>query len=245
VGYASGPTDIAREEHHETAGIEGRRMYIEFDIPNVEQRSTLLEYWVKATMIGSPSHRYQINALTSTYIRLVESCLVEYESGAARLREFWNTHTSFNLTAMNRSICHFEVCVTNACRAIHCYRRLRNDRERDPIALHLSADRPSFISDAVAKRFVEIRNQIQHLENAVVNGEIEEGQPFMLAPSGREVAHPIEAHQTIKTIDRLVIGKTELPFSELAALLHELHEFALSISNFLPSSTKREPEDHR
>ena len=220
-------------------------MYVEFNIPSVEQRSSLLDYWAKATMIGSPSNRYQINALASTYIRLVESCLVEYESGAARLREFWNTHTSINLTAMNRSIGHFEVCVTNACRAIHCYRRLRKDRERDPVAQHLSASRPSFTSDAVANRFVEIRNQIQHLENAVVKGEIEEGQPFMLAPSGNEVAHPTEPNQTIEMIDRLVIGKTELPFSELAALLHELHEFALSISDFLPNSTKRASEDQR
>lgn len=212
-------------------------MYVQIEVPEIAQQSTS-SYWPKLIFIGSVSSRYKINALTSTYMRLVESCLFEYQAGAARLKEFWGTHDSMNLGAMHSSISHFESCLTNAYRAINCYRRLRKGGENEPISLHLNADRPSFVSDAVANRFREIRNRIHHIDTALVSDEITAGQSFVLNPTGLEVPHPTEANQTIKIIDRLAIGDLEVHFSELVDLLEEMQKFAACIADFLPKSSQ-------
>lgn len=213
-------------------------MYIEFDLPEIsEHASGFPQYWIKTLFIQSPSQRYQINALTSTYVRLVEAALIEYHSGAARLREFWGTHTSLNLGAMNRSVSHFESCISNMHRATNCFRRLRRDRGQDPLPLRLNVDKAIFATDAVSDRFRIIRNEIHHLEKMVMNGQIAEGQPFSLKPDGPEIPHPIEPHQTIKTIDRLAIGTHEVRFSELTTWLTEMANFVVKIADFLPNSS--------
>ena len=123
-------------------------MYIEFDIPEIsDYTSGFPQYWLKALFIQSPSSRYQINALTSTYVRLVEAALIEYRSGTMRLKEFWKTHSSVNLGAMHRSMCHFETCISNMNRATNCFRRLKRDRLQDPLAVSLNIEKAQFVGD--------------------------------------------------------------------------------------------------
>lgn len=71
----------------------------------------------------------------------------------------------------------------------------------------------------------------------VMHGRIANGQPFALKPDGPEIPHPTEANQTVKTIDRLVIGTREMRFTELAALLKEMASVAVRIAEFLPSTS--------
>ena len=122
-------------------------------------------------------------------------------------------------------------------RATNCFRRLRRDRQQDPLSQALSIEKVSFASDSVADRFRTIRNEIHHLEEMVVEGRIAEGQPFALKPDGPEIPHPTEPNQTIKTIDRLVIGAREMKFSELTTLLKEMASVAVRIAEFLPNSS--------
>jgi hypothetical protein len=213
-------------------------MYIEFDLPEIsEYAAGFPQYWLKILFVQSPSDRYQINALAGTYIRLVEAALVEYHSGAVRLREYWGTHTSLGMGAMHRSMSHFETCISNMYRATNCFRRLRRDPQRDPLSLELNVQRANFITDEVVNKFRTIRNEIHHLEEMVMDRRIAEGQPFALTANGSVVPHPTEPRQTIMTIDRLVIGTREVKFSELATSLREMSSFAVRISEFLPSSS--------
>lgn len=212
-------------------------MYVEFDLPEIPDNvSSSPEYWLKTLFIQSPSGRYQINALVSTYVRLVEAALIEYQYGAAKLKEFWGTHSSLNLGAMHRSISHFETCISNMYRATNCFRRLRRDRGQDPLSIELNSEKVRFASDAVADRFRLIRNEIHHLEELVMDGQIGDGQSFALRPDGPEIPHPTESHQTVKTIDRLVIGAREVKFSELATWLTEMATVVVRIADFLPNS---------
>ncbi len=210
-------------------------MYVEFELPEIpEHFSSLAQYWLKALFIQSPSDRYQINALISTYVRLVEAALIEYHLGAIKLREFWSTHSSVNLGAMHRSMSHFETCISDMYRATNCFRRLRRDKNH--LSRMLCAERANFATDSIADRFRTIRHEIHHLEELVMKEQIADGQPFALKPDGPEVPHPTKPNQTIKTIDRLVIGTREVRFSELAEWLTEMANFALKITDFLPSS---------
>jgi len=211
-------------------------MRIEFNIPDISQAGDFPDYWLKVMFIQSPSSRYQINALTSTYIRLVEAAVIEYRAGSTKLKEFWSTHNSINLGAMHRSVSHFEACLSNMYRATNCFRRLRRDREQDPLSLKLNIEKAVFAGDAVTAKFRLIRNEIHHLEEMVMDGRISSGQPFALKPDGPEIAHPTEIGQTIKTIDRLQIGEREVRFSELAGWLDEMLIFARRITDHLPNS---------
>ncbi|BCB27992.1 hypothetical protein SKTS_28780 [Sulfurimicrobium lacus] len=122
-------------------------------------------------------------------------------------------------------------------RATNCFRRLRRDRQQDPLSQELNVEKASFATDLVAARFRTIRNEIHHLEEMVMDGRIADGQPFALKADGPEVPHPTEPNQTIKTIDRLVIGTREMRFAELATLLKEMASVAVRIAEFRPNSS--------
>lgn len=210
-------------------------MYIEFDLPDVPLKpDAFARYWLSSIFINPASTRYEINALASTYIRLVSAGLVEYEEGSKRLRDFWATHTSFNLGAMHRSISHFESCIFNLNRATNCFRRLRGDRLHDSVAVALRQQKFCFSQDEIADRIREMRNEIIHLENSVLDGQIAQGHSFTLRPDGPEVPHPTEENQTLKTIDRLVIGAHEILFRELAQWLQEMADAVARITEALP-----------
>lgn len=198
---------------------------------------TFTQYWLRSIFIRSASTRFEINALTSTYVRLVSAALVEYEEGSKRLREFWSTHTSVNLSAMNRSTSHFESCIFNVNRAINCFRRLRGDRLHDPIALALRQQKFLFSQDEIADRIREMRNEIHHLENSVLDGQITQGQDFALRADGPDIQHPTVDNQTVKTIDRLAIGAHEILFSELVQWLEEMTVAVSKINEVLPHSS--------
>jgi|RhiMethySRZTD1v2_1073278.scaffolds.fasta_scaffold81391_5 hypothetical protein len=139
---------------------------------------------------------------------------------------------SLNLGAMHRCIAHFESCLSDMQRAIRCYRRLRRNRDQDPLSLALNTEPAAFAADAVADRVRHIRNEIHHLDENLIEGRLQLGQWIALRPDGPERPHPTEAHQTIKSIDRLTIAGRELLFSDLATWLKEVAHVADKIANF-------------
>jgi len=83
-----------------------------------------------------------------------------------------------------------------------------------------------------------MRNEIHHMEELVVDGRLQPGQPFALQPDGPEIPHPTEQNQTVKTIDRLVIGEREVTFTELAGWLGEMVATAQRIADFAPLTSR-------
>lgn len=174
-------------------------MYVEIEATVIgEYAQGFPRYWLKSIFIAPVSRQYQVNALASTYVRLVEAAIVENNMGVAKLQEFWSTHTSFNIDAMHRSGSHFETCLSNMYRATNCFRKLR--RRQDALAVALNVDRPAFATDAVAARFKDMRNDIHHLEELVIDGRIKEGDSFALRADGPEIPHPRDTGQTIKKL---------------------------------------------
>jgi hypothetical protein len=210
-------------------------MYVEFDLPTVsESHAAASDYWVRYLFVGTPSQNHQVNALASTYMRLVEAAMVEYGLGSAALHQVWSDHTSLALGAMHRSISHFESCVSDMHRAICAYRQLRSHKARDPLSMYLTDQKPAFLSDKIADQIRHMRNAIHHLEEKVIKGEVAEGQPIALKPDGTEVPHPTESGQTIKTIDRLVIGPHQLTFADITSWIHEMSAAAAQIAQYDP-----------
>ncbi len=212
-------------------------MYVSIELPEVtEYPKGFPQYWLKSIFARAVSGNYQVNALASTYVRLVEAALREYRLGGEMLRESWGTHDSFNLGAIYRSVSHFETCLSNMYRAINCYRRLRRHQSRDPLCLALNDKRPAFATASVADQIHAMRHEIHHLEELLMDGRVQESQPTALLPDGPEAPHPTEPNQTVKSIDRLVIGGRELKFSHLATWLTEMARCADRIAEFEPSN---------
>jgi hypothetical protein len=212
-------------------------MHVSIELPDItDYPKGFPQYWVKSVFVRTVSANYQVNALASTYVRLVEAALVEYRLGGAMLREFWGTHTSFNLGAIHRSVSHFESCLSNMYRAINCFRRLRRHRSRDALCVALNEKSPAFATASVAEQIHNMRHEIHHLEELVMDGRLQEGQPTALLPDGPETPHPTEPNQTLKSIDRLVIAGRELKFADLARWLTEMARHADRIAQFEPNS---------
>lgn len=206
-------------------------MYVTIDVPEIsDYPKGFPSFWLKTVFVGAVSQNYQVNALVNTYIRITEAALVEYRLGGQKLREFWDDHTSFNIGAISRSVSHFESCLFGVYRATNCFRRLRN--RNDPISRMLNAEKATFATDAKFEQLREFRNEITHVEELIMNGQLKEGEPVGLSPTGPEVAHPTEASQTNKTVDRLVIGSREVLFIDLAMSLREMAGFAEKIATF-------------
>ncbi len=199
-------------------------MYVHFDLPPIGRvPGELHSYWLHTFFIRAASERFEIKALANTYVRLVGAAVEEYKSGSVHLREFWGPdRTELRLGAMHRAISHFESCIFSANRAINCFRRLRGDKRHDPLAIALRRHRFEFAGDAVADRIRDMRNEIHHLENSVMNGTVGEEHNFALRPTGPEVPHATEAGQTVLTIDRLEIGAHAILFGELVVWLREM-----------------------
>ncbi|WP_180132631.1 hypothetical protein [Rhodoferax sp. BLA1] len=193
------------------------------------------QYWVQYFFRGTPSELYEVNALASTYLWLVEAAASEYQLASTALREFWATSESLDFPMLRRSISHFETCISDIHRAIDTYRRLRNHKSRDALSVHLEDHKPEFVCDKVAHRFRNVRDAIHHLPEKIGKGEVTEGQFFSLKPDGPEVPHPTEAGQTNKTFDRLVIGPHELSFDEIAQTLTDLAVASERIATFQPN----------
>ena len=211
-------------------------MYVDIKIPSVEEYANgFPQYWMKRVFINSISINFQINALTTTYVRLVEVALMEYRLGQIKLNEFWANHSSLGLGSMHRGIAHFENCISSMHRAIECYKRLRNHSELAKLSAVLNSPKPSFIKARISDQLRNIRNEIHHLEAHVMGGIIQEGQPIALMCTGSETIHPTEINQTIKTIDRLAIGQYELFFSDIATWLIEMGGYAEKISLYEPN----------
>jgi len=219
-------------------------MHISIEVPEISEYSQgFPRHWLRGFFIRSVSSNYQVNALASAYVRLVEAGLVEYRLGGSKLREFWGTHDSINLGAMHRSIAHFESCLLDMHRAVNFYRRLRRHRAKDPLSLALNAERCRFATDPVATQLRLMRDEIHHLDEVLMDGKLKEGHPLALRPDGPERPHPSESNQTIKSIDRLAIGRRELLFADLAAWLREMGRYAQKIADFTPDiATSQKPE---
>ncbi len=215
-------------------------MYIDFDIPEIEEyQKGFPHYWVKVVFLGAFKSSYQLKALAITYIRLVEAALVEYRLGVSKLKEFWDTHDSVNIGAMNRSVSHFESCLSNMHRAIICFTRFRKHKDLpENLQVVFKNQRPRFVANQISDQLRNIRNDIHHLEELVMKGEVQQSQPFSLMPKGPEIEHPTEPNQTIKTIDRLVIAEREVLFRDISRWLKEMASFAGKIATYEEKNPK-------
>ena len=208
-------------------------MYIEIQIPDIDAcESGFADYEINLRYRGHPPENDKVRTLVKAFIHLAEVALREYRLGKTDVEKFWSTHDAYNHSAAVGTISHFESCLGNTKVAIKVFKALKEHNSLpDGLRELLKDTEPRFADHSVNKPVFYTRNEIHHIDNRIVKGEIPIDRPFVLLPSGPETPHPTVAGQPVKAIDRLSIGKLDLPFADLAALIKEIVEFAHAISN--------------
>jgi hypothetical protein len=199
------------------------------DFPNGFPR-----HWLNVIFTGNRPDTYQIHAITTTYVRLVEAAFAEYRQGRSYIYATWvhRDPATIPIGTHNLACASFESCLTNMHRAVRCMLKIRGRPDVPQGLKDLLAVRPRFAEARVADRIRDVRDAIQHLEGQVLDGTIPENTPFTLGAVGPETPIPEEEGQTLKTIDRLRIGNFEITFLELCTWLKEMGHCAEQISNF-------------
>lgn len=212
-------------------------MIIKFEIPDLSGLDRpFLTFWAKILFTSHIATKQSTIAVVNTFMRLVDSCLTEYQAAAECIKAYYKSSTDVKLSRVNRAVTHFENCVSNMQRAIRCFNKFRNDRALDQgVRDRLRAHQHTFHLGSTEHKLGLVRNMVHHLDTAAVKGEITPGQSFSLQPTGPEVPVPEETGQTLKTIDRLEIGPHTILMSDLAGWLTQMTECAKIISEFRTS----------
>jgi len=210
-------------------------MIVEVNVPQLTKYANgFPSHWMNITFFGNRPDAYKIHAIVTTYVRLVEGALVHYSQARQHVLTLWNTHTAIAMGSHNLSATYFEDCINSMHRATLCMRRIRSNREVPADLKALFPTKPRFTADVVADRLRGVRDTIQHMEEKVLKAEIPEGTPFMLTATGDEtpVHDSDQPNQTLKVIDRLIIGDMQIFFAELAEWLTEMGDCAAVISKY-------------
>ena len=70
-------------------------MHVKIEIPELkEYLRGFPQYWLNVTLLGNRPESHQVNAITTTYVRLVEGALTEYRQARSLVFSFWNEHRS-------------------------------------------------------------------------------------------------------------------------------------------------------
>lgn len=212
-------------------------MIIEFEIPKLDvYPSGFPAHWMNVFLLGKRPAAYKAHAIVTTYVRLVEAAYDHYKNARRHAERYWVSHeaTSIPIGSVIMSVTYFEDCITSMHRAIECMRRIRRYREVPADIRSLFAVKPQFCADAVVRRIRNMRNDIQHMDDRVIRGDIPTDTWFMLMAGGPEtpVDDSDQPNQTLKRIDRIFIGSNEILFSELVGWLKEMGECARIISEY-------------
>jgi hypothetical protein len=213
-------------------------LIIKFAAPSIAgSTGSFPDFWLKMMFGPRVYGDHASTSLVTTFIRLVEAAFSEYEIAMMYTEKYWTTHSRVELGAMHRSIAHWEACVTSCHRAIRCFRRLRNNQSV-PLELRdlLASPKPAFARDDVSDQLRNVRDTIHHLEERLMDGSVPEGTFNSLVADGPEVDVVDEPGQTLKTIDRLVIGDCELLLSDLVMWMNEMSDAAEKLSKFSPGA---------
>lgn len=159
------------------------------------------------------------SAYAINYIRMVDKAVREYEQARRELLPFVENRES--LLALIRTADHLETCVNAVKRALNNLDRMRQHKQ--------SAAVPRTFWRALRHRESVLRNirkLVEHMDNALSTGEVVSGQPTAVSITDRG--------------DAARIGEHTRPFSELAATIRKLYEWASDLAQYRETTVAQE-----
>lgn len=177
------------------------------DLSELPSDNSILLMFHRALAGGGPRSP-ESYALVANYVRIVDASLAEYHAMRAALIRYVTTPNEV-IYPLYEAISHAEACITNLLRAIRIARRIRNDRSGPSLDRRIDV-----LSDSVADRVRDLRNEIQHLDEVLLDGTWQ----------------PPSAHCLITRDDRIELYGKEILYSELAGWIGTLHRMSSELA---------------
>lgn len=174
--------------------------------------------------------------LLNTFVRSVQFAHVQYNEA---LRNILLSHHrqpgTLPIGPMTMSFSCYEACLESTYRAL----RGRNtilDRKSIPdyVRTAISYD----ITKKTCNNIGRMRNEIAHLNDRIIKGNLKNGLPTTPGATGIEIPYPQPDNpkQTLLVVDRLRVGEFELSLATLYEVLFNLAEEILGIIEGQPKS---------
>ncbi len=160
---------------------------------------------------GGPNDKLA-KGLWINYVRMVDQAIYEYHFARKYMEEFVTTDNN-TISPLLRCSTHFENCIVSIRKAINFARSIRKNQAAPEIP------KTELLSDRGARKIMDARNMLEHLEENLIKGKIEEGSMIMLAPEEKYLS----------------IGSIVITYAELSVWLKELFEIAEVIKDYRPT----------
>jgi hypothetical protein len=172
----------------------------------------------------------------SEYDKARDAIIAQIEEGKRPAKEMAETG---RMVYMFSFVDHLENCINAVRRLLRFLDRIKSTKDGPPI--------PRLARRAIerkAKHLRVFRNTIEHMDQAILNGEIGEQEPVML-----KLAYDGDSVQ---------IGRNELRLADLATMVKRLYEVAVLLTSYAvnesesrgqspnkpPAKRKQDPLDH-
>lgn len=143
----------------------------------------------------------------ANYVAGVDKAVREYCAGRALLAEYANDG---GFVSRVHALGHFETCINSVKRSLRHIERLSGHQPGPSIDRSVRR-----LLSVYGKKITPLRNAVEHMDEALQEGTVPEGQPHLLAVSHDGAVLRIADHS--------------LAFTELALLLTRMHSLAAEV----------------
>ena len=153
---------------------------------------------------------YATRAMVSTYVRVTERAVEEYEMARTQFSEFTNRPSNGHFFSLFRASDHLESCISHVDRACNFLRAMPKRAEIAGLIPDLAV-----MIKANRQRIAILRNATEHLETRLMKGKISEGDYVMLCLGE----------------DSCELERRSISYEELASWLTEMHSLASRLAS--------------
>jgi len=182
------------------------------DAPDLSDLTPVVpRYAMRLGFVGHPAADWAARSYISNFIAVTDKAIAEYQAGRALLR-FGDSGDLEDFLRFLLAPGHFETCLSSVRRALRYQTRIQNHPEGPDVERVVRR-----LLESHLRGIVHLRDGIEHMDEWISSGEVEEGNPVMLRipPDG----------------DSLAISSYRLRFRDLALLLRRLHDFSMTLAS--------------
>lgn len=168
-------------------------MMSEQEFPSLELNRNIAVFMAKSSIGTSPLYAPMTKLLASTFVRLVDSAIYEYNLTRESYFQYYNPNSLGPDIPVSKlllpMLCHIENCISNTARAINLCNAVRTIKITDATPLVKKSDWKDIPNSEIIR---QLRNDIQHMDNELKNGNPSSGVlldkgKFQIGPNSIEI----------------------------------------------------------
>lgn len=193
----------------------------ECKMPDLSNLEALTNRLIVQALIGEPGIKRKVSLYRKNFIRLIDKALFEYREAREVIldqiaeanrpsKEMEKTGRYINVFGFTN---HIEDCINALCRIYKLLKRIKAEKESPSIPREIRT-----LVETESQPIVTLRNAVEHIDGLIRKDELSPNKPIMLAIT--------------ENSDGITISSYNIKFTDLAALLknvHEIGEYVLTL----------------